>query len=197
MESVPLPIPRPLRSFPARLLRWAIMAVIFAAGGVAGFCVGTMELIEQVTPPRSDPKNSDKFTEWMLGHLKKDLSLTEAQCPRVEKIVRQHHAAFDEIRGRFQPQFEAEMAKMDREMLAVLDQPQQELYKTRMQQRGSNRWGGRGGPNRGGSRRGPDQKDKNHDKKAGQPSTEKAGQSDADKAGDSSQPDPAKDLRDN
>lgn len=158
MDSGPITIQQPPRSTRARLLRWGIMTVIFAGGSVAGFCVGTMQLIERVTPPNPTAQ-PNKFTAWMLGQLKKDLKLTDAQCPKVEKIILQHHAAFN-----------AEMAAMDRDMLAVLDEPQRQLYKQRMQ-RGP--WRGRPG---GGGRRGSDHKDKNHEQKDNASTGEKSKQ---------------------
>lgn len=173
MDTVPLTVQRPPRSFRARLLRWGVMSIIFVGGGVAWFCVGTMQLIEHMTPAQQLAEKPDRFTEFLLAHLKKDLSLSDAQYPLVEKIVLKHHAAFDELRKKTQPLFEKEMAKMDRDMLAVLDETQGDLWKTRMKRMGGHWRGGRpgGGPprsNRDGKPREPDRKPQNpKDPKAG------------------------------
>src|SRR3982751_5098707 len=108
MDTLPTAVQRAPRSLRARLLRCVVLSVIFLAGGVAGYCVGTMQLLDSPLPSVVGEK--DKFTEFLLAHLKKDLSLTEAQYPQVERIVLQHHAAFDEIRKTVQPLYAKEMA---------------------------------------------------------------------------------------
>lgn len=152
-----------------------VMSVIFVGGGVAGYCVGTMQLLQFESGPGDVAKTPDKFTEFLLAHLKKDLSLTEAQYPQVEKIVLRHHVEFDKIRKESQAAFAKEMAKMDVDMFAVLNEAQAQLWKTRMERmrshwRGSSRRDkGNGKP---GSERKPDDQ-KSHGPKDGVPANDK------------------------
>lgn len=139
MDSAPVSVQRVPRTLRARLLRLGVMMVIFVGGGVAGYCVGTMQLLEFDTTAGNVAKQPDKFTEYLLAHVKKDLSLTEEQYPQVEKIFLRHHEAFDRMRRESQAAFAKEMAKMDVEMFGVLSETQAQLWKTRME-RMRGRW---------------------------------------------------------
>lgn len=171
MDSAVLPAVRAKRPLRVRLLRTGILLVIFCAGSIAGYCVGTMQLLEQLTqtdsPATKTVKDPDRFTEWLLAQLKKDLSLTEAQYPQVEKIIRRHHEAFNEIRERVQPLFAKEMANMDRDMIAVLDDQQGTLWKARMERMRSWPRSPGGGRDRGHSKKGPPSEHKSPGKSSG------------------------------
>lgn len=161
MEPAPVPVQRAPRSLRARLLRFGVMSVIFLGGGVAGYCVGTMQLLEFDTTAGDVAKQPDKFTEYLLAHVKKDLSLSEEQYPQVERIFLRHHEAFDRMRKESQAAFAKEMAKMDVEMFGVLNETQAQLWKTRME-RMRGRWHR---PSSGGSSR--------RDKGNGKPDSER------------------------
>ncbi len=159
MDSGILPVVRAARPLRVRILRSGILLVIFCAGSIAGYCVGTMQLIEQLTqaetPSSKAYKTPEKFTEWLLAQWKKDLSLTDEQYPVVEKIVRRHHEAFDKIRMEVQPKFAREMANMDREMRQVLDDSQKVLWEKRMEwSRNHRNRAPSGGPSRSPSKEG-------------------------------------------
>lgn len=139
MESGPLNVQRPRRPFGARLARWGLMTVIFVAGGVAGYCVGTAQLMRAETPSSAAISRPERFTEYLLAALKKDLSLTDAQYPEVETILRRHHKEFDDLRTKFQPLFDKQMAQMERELQKVLDAAQWKLYQERMERMRSRR----------------------------------------------------------
>ncbi len=160
MDSGILPVVRASRPLRVRLLRAGILLVIFCAGSIAGYCVGTMQLIEQLTqtetPSSKAYKTPEKFTEWLLAQWKKDLSLTDEQYPVVEKIVRRHHEAFDRIRREVQPKFAREMATMDREMRLVLNDSQKVLWEKRMEWTRNHR---HRSPSGGGPSRGPSKDD--------------------------------------
>ena len=133
MEAPPLMIARPRRPWRARLARWGIMLIIFVAGGVAGYSVGTVRLMESETATVVTQPN--KFTEYLLGKLKVDLSLTDAQYLDVKKILVHSHEAFNK-----------EMTRLDRDMQSVLTPPQWAKYKERMRNRHRRGPGGPGGP---------------------------------------------------
>lgn len=157
MDSATLPVVRTSRPLRVRLLRTGILLVIFSAGGIAGYCVGTMQLLEHWTQTESPASNAyktpEKFIEWLLAQWKKDLGLTEAQFPQVEKIVRRHHEAFDRIRQQTQPLFAKEMDNMDREMRLVLTDPQKPLWEKKMEWSRNHRRGpSPGGMSRGSSK---------------------------------------------
>ena len=144
MEAPPLMIARPRRPWRARLARWGIMLVIFVAGGVAGYSVGTVRLMESESATATVVTQPNKFTEYLLGKLKVDLTLTDAQYPEVKKILVRSHEAFNK-----------EMTQLDRDMQSVLTPPQWAKYKERMRNRHRRGPGGPGGPpSPGGSSRG-------------------------------------------
>ena len=176
MEASPLKVQRPRRPFGARLARWGLMSVIFVAGGVAGYCVGTAQLMRAETPSSAAISRPERFTEYLLAALKKDLSLTEAQYPEVETILRRHHKAFDDLRMKFQPLFDKEMAQMERELQKVLDASQWKQYQERMERMRSRRHR----PPSGSSSRGPGRDGSSRDGRRGPPSrgkpSERAGQ---------------------
>ncbi|MDB5335227.1 MAG: hypothetical protein JWN70_846 [Planctomycetaceae bacterium] len=142
LKSLPL-ARRPLR---ARLARWGVLLVIFVAGGVAGYSVGTMRPLESDIPRRGF--RPEQFPDILLAKLQKDLTLTDVQTPKVKDLLVRRHKKFDELRIQVQPLFEKAMGDLDREMQAVLTPAQWELYKER---RASWHRGGPGrGPGRGG-----------------------------------------------
>ncbi len=144
METPPLIIARQRRPWRARLARWGIMLVIFVAGGVAGYSVGTVRLMESESATATVVTQPNKFTEYLLGKLKVDLTLTDAQYLDVKKILVRSHEAFNK-----------EMTQLDREMQSVLTPPQWAKYKERMRNRHRRGPGGPGGPpSPGGSSRG-------------------------------------------
>lgn len=152
MDTPPLDIKRSRRPLRARLARWGAMLVIFMAGGVAGYSVGTARLLQPETPTTGVWNRPERFTEYLLGQLKKDLSLTDAQYPEVEKIIVRHHKAFNDLRLKTQPLFEKEMAQLQSEMQSVLEPAQWTRYKEQLDRMKNRRRGGppSGGPGRGG-----------------------------------------------
>lgn len=149
MEAAPLLIKPPRRTWRARLARWSVMLVIFLAGGVAGYSVGTVRSIDFGSPETTVMKQPSEFTSMLLAKLKVDLSLTDAQYPEVEKIIVRHHQAFSDLRQKTQPLFEKLMAQLERDMESVLDPTQYQRYKERMKNRFRRGPSSSGGPGRG------------------------------------------------
>ncbi len=153
METPPLKsLPRAPRPLRARLARWGVMLVIFMAGGVAGYSVGTMRSLDTEATARGAWSRPGIFTKNLLAQLEKDLALTPDQTPKVNDILVRRHKKFDELRIEVQPLFEKAMGELDREMQAVLTPSQWELYKKRREEHRHHRPppGRGGGPGRGG-----------------------------------------------
>lgn len=153
METPPLNLTRSRRPLRARLARWGVMLVIFLAGGVAGYSIGTVRFFEYDVQATGVLNQPDKFTEYLLGKLKVDLSLTETQYPEVAKVIVRHHEAFEKIKRQTQPLFEKEMAQLEREMQSILTPTQWKRYKEqldRMRNRFRRGPPPPGGPGRGG-----------------------------------------------
>ena len=149
METPPLKsLPRAPRPLRARLARWGVMLVIFMAGGVAGYSVGTMRSLDTEATARGAWSRPGDFTKNLLAKLEKDLVLTPDQTPKVYDILVRRHKKFDDLWKQTQPLFESAMGELDREMQAVLTPAQWERYKEQRARR--HRHGppgsGRGGP---------------------------------------------------
>ena len=172
MDAAPLLAKLPRRTWRARLARWAVMLVIFLAGGVAGYSVGTVRSIDFAVPETNALNKPDGWTSMLLAKLKVDLSLTDAQYPEVEKIMVRHHQEFTNLRLKTQPLFENLMSQLERDMASVLTPTQWQRYKEQLDRMRSRFRGGPrppGGPGRGGPWRdghhGPGGRDRAHDGK--------------------------------
>ena len=182
MEAPPLMIQPSRRPWRSRLARWGVMLVIFMAGGVAGYSVGTVRSIDFAAPDANALNKQSEFTAMLLAKLKADLSLTDAQYPEVEKIIVRHHQEFTNLRLQTQPLFEKLMTQLERDMQSVLNPTQWQRYKEqldRMKSRFRRGPPGPGSPGRAGPRheshrdRGPGGRDRPSHEDKGAPRDKK------------------------
>lgn len=114
---------RIFRSFWMRLL---LLVLIFSAGSVTGYCIGSIwtesRFMEIMKQPRPKP---DGLTQ----QLSKSLELTEAQSAEVQKVVRRHHAGLEKIRQEVAPRYVAEFDQLDQEMQGLLTDVQRVSWK--------------------------------------------------------------------
>jgi hypothetical protein len=159
------------RIFRSFWMRLCLLLLIFTAGGVAGYSVGTVLTERRVQAILKDPP-----PESLTNFLKTSLALTEAQFPEVEKVIARRHAAMNKIRQQTAPQYVAVFEEMDQEMQAILDESQREIWKkkaTAMREFwASGRPPGRGGRRPRGDQR-PDEHRRDHDKSSDKQAGEK------------------------
>lgn len=190
METPPLiGLPQPSRPLRARLARWGVMLIIFMAGGVAGYSVGTMRAFDSEATARGAWGRPGFFTQHLLAQMQKDLVLTDEQTPKVKDILVRRHKKFDDLRKQTQPLFEKAMGELDREMQAVLTPAQWERYK---EQRASRHRRGPpppGSSSRGGSGRGEGHRDDHGSGRGGRPPHDEKGSPRGPKPGDHPHPD--------
>jgi hypothetical protein len=130
----------PLIMIPARISGWrrvfrsfwmrlCLLVFIFSAGGVTGYCVGSILMEQKYVGIMKEPRPR---ADSVMKYFKSNLELTEDQCPEVEKIIRRHHESLEKIRRQVAPMYLAEFDHMDQEMRGVLgNSHQQELWKKR------------------------------------------------------------------
>jgi hypothetical protein len=121
-EAVPLPTPVPRRR------RWVsvlLALVIFFCGlaiGVGGTLVTVVhQMIHQIQHPEEAPPR-------MAARLGKLLKLAPDQQAQVEEILRARQLALQQIRREAQPRVEKELGLVERQIAAVLDDQQRELW---------------------------------------------------------------------
>ncbi|MDB5389020.1 MAG: hypothetical protein JWM11_4666 [Planctomycetaceae bacterium] len=125
---------------PPRMSRWRrvfrslwtrlfLLVLIFCAGSVAGFSLGSVwtqnwqqEKLEEII---KKPPSRESISE----RLKTSLNLTDAQFPEVQNVISRHHAALEKIRQQVAPMYVAVFDEMDQEMKAILTESQREIWK--------------------------------------------------------------------
>jgi len=122
--SIPGPLAAPLAAPPRprrRWLRWLLWTVIFGSGFVAGVGVTLIAVrrgaLESIHHPETMPKK-------IAQRLRRPLELSDEQMRRIEQIVARRQPALLQIRVRFQPEVEAELDGIQREIAQVLDEQQ-------------------------------------------------------------------------
>ena len=111
------PPPPPRR----RWVRWLLWLIVFGSGFVAGAgltLIGVRKgLLESIHHPEIMPKK-------VAQRLQRPLDLSDEQMRRVEQIVAQRQQVLLQIRVRVQPEVEAELDVIQREIAQVLDDQQ-------------------------------------------------------------------------
>lgn len=146
------------RIFRSIWMRLILLSLIFTAGGVAGYSVGSVWTQNRLQEYMRHPPRPDVF----MKDLKTSLELSEDQFADVEKIFRRHHEGIEKIREQVSPLYKREFEQMDQELQAVLNETQRELWKQKLAKMRSPWGNGRRGGDRGErgdrGRRGGDQK---------------------------------------
>lgn len=115
--AIPPPPPRPRR----RWLRWLLWLTVFGSGFVIGAgmtLIGVRQgMLEAIHHPETMPRK-------VAQRLRRPLQLSEDQVQRIEQIVRARQQSLQQIRIRVQPEVEAELDVIDREIAQVLNETQ-------------------------------------------------------------------------
>ena len=114
--AIPPPPPRPRRR-----LRWLLWLIVFGSGFVIGAgmtLIGVRQgMLEAIHHPETMPRK-------VAQRLRRPLQLSEDQVQRIEQIVRDRQQSLEQIRIRVQPEVEAELDVIDREIAQVLNETQ-------------------------------------------------------------------------
>lgn len=118
----PLPVPSPPRR---RWLSWLLWLVVFGSGfvaGVGGTLIGVRRgLLESIHHPEAMPGK-------IAQRLRRPLQLSDDQQRRVEQIVAARQQVLLRIRVRVQPEVDAELDSIRREIGQVLDDQQRSKW---------------------------------------------------------------------
>lgn len=129
--SIPLASPPQPPRRRRRWLRVLLWLIVFGSGFVAGTgmtLIGVRKgLLEAVHHPETMPKK-------VAQRLRRPLQLSDEQTRRVEEIIRDRQQSLQQIRIRVQPEVEAELDVIDREISQVLDDNQRAQWQKLFQQ---------------------------------------------------------------
>jgi Spy/CpxP family protein refolding chaperone len=107
----------------------ALSAVIFVAGGAAGY--GASWLWHPPMPPPMGRFDPDPPVGNLVDHLRFELSLTDDQTKQVSQIYQDCRDGLIKIRDGVRPQFKAQYDKLDQQMKKVLNPNQYQRWNER------------------------------------------------------------------
>ncbi|MBL7214704.1 MAG: hypothetical protein ISS71_03385 [Phycisphaerae bacterium] len=107
---------------------------------LSGIVIGAGATLIFVGPKQKDtpPPLPEEVSRRMIEHLTRELALTEEQQEKIKPVVETHMQILDELRDKARPEIRQEVDTMNNEILALLDENQQQMWKDsieRMQQR--------------------------------------------------------------
>lgn len=83
--------------------------------------------------PRKLPPGPEYMSERMVQRIIRELHLTPEQQQQISPIVTRHMKAIDDIRKEARPKVSQEVKSMNEEILAILDDSQQQLWQNQIQ----------------------------------------------------------------
>lgn len=113
---------------PRRRRRWPTLLlalVLFASGLIAGAGVTALVIAQRARTAIQQP---ERMPARLARHLGRRLGLSPDQSARVQAILAERQEALQEIRSRCQPEMEAELDRIEREIAAVLEGKQVEKW---------------------------------------------------------------------
>jgi len=103
--------------------------VILVAGGIIGGGITARVLHKGIMPRRPNPRS---FSERMRERMKRDLGLTTKQAKQIERITKTRMAAVRAIQKKIEPQVDAEIEQMQKEIGDVLNEEQKPKWEDRV-----------------------------------------------------------------
>ncbi|MHC4553429.1 MAG: hypothetical protein ACYSUT_11800 [Planctomycetota bacterium] len=124
---------------------------------LSGIAIGVGSTLIAVKRKRPEPKSN--FNSRMLGHLMRELKLTDAQKEEADAIIKTNMTELEELRSPFQAQMKTIIQEMNDEIFETLDDQQKEIWTVKMQEMKDRfeqmrKQRGFGGPGRGDGRGG-------------------------------------------
>ena len=106
-----------------------VCAILFLCGVVVGAGVATVVTLRVVKHHfRQRLHHPDRFVDRATRRLTRRLDLSEEQSDQVRGVLRKHHESLLVLRREVQPQFEAKLAGMKKDVKALLTPEQAEQF---------------------------------------------------------------------
>lgn len=106
---------------------------------LSGILIGAGATLLFVGHAKDDtPPLPEEFSRRMVAQLTRELALTVEQQEQINPVVERHMQVLDDIRNEARPQIRQELERMNDEIMALLDENQQQMWKDhidRMQRR--------------------------------------------------------------
>jgi gas vesicle protein len=106
--------------------------LILLSGIIIGF--GAALIVVRQSGINRKPALPEEFSRRMVKHLTRELHLTEEQQKKVKPIIEKHMKVMDQIRSEARPKIRQELEEMNKELMAVFDNTQQQIWKERIRQ---------------------------------------------------------------
>jgi hypothetical protein len=113
-------------------------------------------------PSKPEP-GPEYFSERMMRHLAGELQLTEEQKAQLEPVIDKHFESMNQIRMEARPRISEEIKQMNEAIMAILTEPQQQIWEDRVNRMREVFPREGFGPGRGPRRRGPEGEDRRGD----------------------------------
>ncbi len=124
---------------------------------LSGIVIGAGATLMFIGLPSKEPGPPlpEEFSRRMVQRLTRELDLTPEQRKAIRPVVESHMTAMDEIRDEARPKIRRELEAMNSEILALLDERQQQMWKDHIErmQRRFHEFRERRGPGDGSRRR--------------------------------------------
>ncbi|MHC4187961.1 MAG: hypothetical protein ACYSRQ_07185 [Planctomycetota bacterium] len=111
-----------------RIQQWkmAFFSLIILIAGIAiGSGLTFIFVHDKITQPIAD---IEMVNEHMVGRLQQQLNLTDTQRQQFREILTKHITALHQIRQQARPQVANEMNELHTEVMAILDENQQQIW---------------------------------------------------------------------
>ena len=100
---------------------------------VSGIFIGsgiTLIISKQIKP--KNPPGPEYISKRFLDHMIRELQLSDQQQAQIKPIVQKHMKAMETIRNDARPKISDELQQMNEDILAVLGEPQKQLWQDRI-----------------------------------------------------------------
>lgn len=149
---------------PRHPLKPVLLSLLILFSGILIGAGLTFITMQRHIPSKPEP-GPEYFSERMMHHLADELQLTEEQKAQLDPVIEKHFESMNQIRMEARPRISEEIKQMNEAIMAILTEPQQQIWEdrvNRMRQMFPREGFGPGrGP--GGRRRGPDGDDRRPD----------------------------------
>ncbi len=107
-------------------------ALILISGIVIGAGL-TLIITGNLDAQKSLPPGPEYMSGRMVKRIAGELKLSPQQQDQLKPIIQRHMKAMDDIRRQASPEISKELKQMNEEILNILDEPQKEIWKDRVQ----------------------------------------------------------------
>lgn len=146
---------------PARPLKPVLLSLLTLFSGILIGAGLTFIGMQRHIPQKPEP-GPEYFSERMMRHLAGELQLTDEQKAQLKPVIEKHFESMNQIRMEARPRISEEIKQMNDAIMAILTEPQKQLWEDRVKRMREMfpREGFGPGRGPGGRRRGPDGDDR-------------------------------------